>query len=268
MRSVTTPLFPAQIAGAVTLQAVIDAREGDRLPHELALYVSGELGKQVAELQKIGREASLDPQRVWCTSKGAVVVPEAAPGEPRGLGALIYRLLSGSREVSAWPPSYFNPLVGDSLDAAVMSAVDTDKPEETRAMVDALSAAASGLDPEASVTGMARLVFAVSDEPKAAPGIAAVTTAELDSIQRNQPWLNPRRAAGIAGGALALLLVMIALAISGPAKVVVAPPVAQAPVVQVKSVREKTVEAFRAKKLLETASAKATTLKKGRAKAK
>ncbi len=279
MRSVTTPLFPAQLEGAVTLQAVMDAREGDRLPLDLALYVSGELGKQVVELQKLGREGSLDPKRVWCTSKGAVVVHEAAPGEARALGSLVYRLLSGSGDVSAWPPSYFNPSVAESVDVAVMAALAGEKPEDTKAMVEALNAAASGLDQEASVTGMARLVFAVSDEPKApaSPARARSISIELERfaappspewVAAARAWLTPLNAAVVGGAVLVILAGSIGIAVSGPSK---AAPVVEAvsepaPVASPLTIREQTVAAFKAQKLLKTASAKAASSKKGHAK--
>ena len=53
MRTGTSPLFPASTEGAVTLNAVIETREGDRLPLELALYVSLEVSKQVARLHAL-----------------------------------------------------------------------------------------------------------------------------------------------------------------------------------------------------------------------
>ena len=264
MRSVTTPLFPAQVAGAVTLQDVIDAREGNRLPLDLAVYLAAELGKQAAQLKALGRQFVLDPKRVWCTSKGAVVVHEAidAPSESRGLGRLIYRLLSGSGDVSAWPPSYFNPSVAQSLDAAVMSAVSDEQPEDLGALVDALNAASSGLDSEAAVAGMARLVFAVPDErpsveQKAAPELE---TSELPVVRR--AWLNPWR--GTALAAAIVVLLGIALSFSGGSPEV-APGAAPVVAPVVVPPRQKTVEAFRAKQLLKGATAKS---QRGRAKAK
>lgn len=222
MRTVTNPLFPAQVAGAVTLQDLIDAREGDRLPLDLALYVSAQLGKQVEQLKVIGRQGVLDPKRVWCTSKGAVVVHEAVDTsrvEPRGLARLIYRLLSGAGDVSAWPPSYFNPSVAEPLDAAVMSAVNEEQPEDLQAVVEAVNAASVELDPEASVAGMARLVFAVPDPepaPPPAPGpLAPVVTA-------------PRRKWPLAAAAGVLLVgaFWLGFSTSSPAPVAAPVPVA------------------------------------------
>ena len=251
MRSVTTPFFPAQIAGAVTLQAVIDAREGDRLPLDMALYVAGELGRQVSQLHALGREGSLDPSRVWCTSKGAVVVQEAAAGEARALGPLVYKLLSGSGDVSAWPPSYFNPSVAESIDEAVMSVVNGHDPESTRAMVEALTVAAGGLDQEESISGMARLVYAVSDEP--APRVVVAPRPSVPSLP-SAPIVgrrpSPRRIALIAVACLVFLAGAIGLAVWGPAKangeVAVAPvaaPVAAQPVVAAKAAPQKSVKA-------------------------
>jgi hypothetical protein len=275
MRSVTNPLFPAQVEGAVTLQALIDAREGNRLPLELALYVSGEVGKQVAQLQAIGREGSLDPKRVWCTSKGAVTVHEAKGGESRSLGPLVYQLLSGAEDVSAWPPSYFNPSVAESLDAAVMSAVNPDGPSDTRAMVEALNAATQELDQEASVAGMARLVFAVPDEPKAelaapvekpAPRLAPppIQPPADDEPVRRAPRPTARLIAamviflaGIGGYALTGSTTMKLAPISDPVVVPAAP---------VASPSQKPADPIRVQKAVKTWTAKATASRKPKTK--
>ena len=180
----TSPSVPV-VDGAVTLQAAIDAREGDRLPLELALYISGEVGRQVERLHALGKGvAALDPKRVWCTRQGAVFVPETSSARPEGegLARLVYRLLSGSGEVSAWPPSYFNPGVEASLDEAVMAAVDAEAPEKTEAMVAVLSAAASRLEANASIDGMARLVLAVPDDEPAPVAIARRPPTLLELI--------------------------------------------------------------------------------------
>jgi hypothetical protein len=169
MRAFTSPQFPAQLDGAVTLQAAIDAREGDRLPLELALYISSELGKQVAQLKAMGRGvAELDARRVWCTRQGAVWIPETSEkaGSASGLGRLVYGLLSGASEVSDWPPSYFNPGVDASLDAAVMAALNAD---DAQAVVDAVTVAVGQLEPGAPIESMARLVLSVPDEPLPPP---------------------------------------------------------------------------------------------------
>ncbi len=279
MRSVTTPLFPAQIEGAVTLQALIDAREGNRLPLELAMYLSGELSRQVTQLQALGRAGSLDPNRVWCTSKGAVVVHESAPGEAHGLGPLIYRLLSGSGEVSAWPPSYFNPSVAEAVDVAVMSAVNTANPQDTQAMLEVLNAAAIGLDQEASITGMARLVFAVSDDSKSVPAplpalVVARSSAEQEVDravswpQRARAWGTPRRFAFVGGAGLVLIAAMIALAVGGRTRVEVTR--VEQPVKEqaVAIAAESPSEVSQPKKQLKMAIAKAPASKKGRGKAK
>ncbi len=254
MRSVTQPLFPASV-GAVTLQDVLDAREGDRLPLDLALYVSGEVGKQVTQLQAQGREGALDPKRVWCTHKGAVVVHEASGGkaDPHALSDLVYRLLSGSGEVSAWPPSYFNPSVAESIDAAVMKAIAEEGPEVRSALLDAVTSAATSVDPEVAVDGMARLVYAVSpDEPKKAYAPKrSSTVSDLFVPQVAAPWFTPRRAGLAAGLALALLLVVTVLAFSGgkpaPAAAAAVPAPTQPALTQAE-IRFRTVEAIRAAK--------------------
>lgn len=247
MRSVTHPLFPAQVAGAVTLQDVIDAREGDRLPLELALYVSGEVGKQVAQLESMGRQGALDPKRVWCTSKGAVVVHEAqGTTDPHALSDLVYRLLSGSGDVSAWPPSYFNPSVDDSIDAAVMRAVNGEQPEAKQALVETVTSAANALDPEAAVDGMARLVFAVEPKPaEPAPAPRAAEPVSAPAVPVTPiPWITPRRTAIAAAAALAMLLLTLVLSVSKtPEPVVVAPPPPPPASVLTPALREKAVEA-------------------------
>lgn len=257
MRSVTQPLFPAQ-AGAVTLQEVIDAREGDRLPLELALYVSGEVGRQVTQLQALGRQGALDPKRVWCTSKGAVVVHEAhGTSSPHALSDLVYRLLSGSGDVSAWPPSYFNPSVAESIDAAVMSAVSGEKPEDPRALVDVVSAAASTLDPEAFADGMARLVFAV--EPKApgeAPKAAPLPPEPVSEVSVPVP---KQRTRAIAAGTAALVLlvaIVCAAALGGSAPAVAVPAAIEGKkALTGQELKQKTVEAYRATRPVKTAAA-------------
>ncbi len=184
--ALTSPLFPAQVDGAVTLQAAIDAREGDRLPLEVALYIAAELAHHVAELNALGRGVgAIDPKRVWCTRQGAVWVPETSEpsGDGAGLGRLVYRLLSGAGEVTAWPPSYYNPAVDPSLDAAVMAAVSGEGPQDAKAMVEAVKAASVQLEPSASIDGMARLVLAVADDGEApaprAPTLRPATLAQL-----------------------------------------------------------------------------------------
>jgi hypothetical protein len=263
MRSVTHPLFPAQ-AGAVTLQDVIDAREGDRLPLELALYVSGEVGRQVSQLQAQGpRAAATATTSRRSTRCWAVVVHEAIGGktDPHALSDLVYRLLSGSGDVSAWPPSYFNPSVAETIDAAVMKAVAEDQPEARSALLDVVRSAADAGDPESAVDGMARLVYAVPDEPKKAFVPKRTSTVSDLMVPQVAPpswfaWFTPQRTAIAAGVALLVVLIATVFAASGRKAPAVAAPVpaavaapAVAPVeLTPAETRLRTVEAYRATK--------------------
>lgn len=181
MRTGTSPLFPASTEGAVTLNAVIETREGDRLPLELALYVSLEVSKQVARLHALGKGAgALGAKTVWCLRDGRVVVGEHEAGSQRdevhALGRLVYRLLSGSDSVSEWPPSYFNPGVDAELDAVVMSTLSSDpskRPYSAHVLVEAVGGVFEELDLQPSPEGLQRLVLAVPDEEPAAPVVEA-----------------------------------------------------------------------------------------------
>ncbi|MBX7100690.1 MAG: hypothetical protein K1X89_23455 [Myxococcaceae bacterium] len=168
----------------MTLNAVIETREGDRLPLELALFVSMEVSKQVARLHALGKGAgSLSAKTVWCLRDGRVVVGECEAGSQRdevhALGRLVYRLLSGSESVSEWPPSYFNPGVDAELDAVVMSTLSSDpskRPYSAHVLVEAVSGVFEELDLEPSPEGLQRLVLAVPDEEP-------VTVAEPAPVQ-------------------------------------------------------------------------------------
>ena len=235
MPALTRALFPAQVDGAVTLQAALDAREGDRLPLEVALYIAAELATHVAELNALGKGVgAIDPSRVWCTRQGAVWVPETADpkADGAGLGGLVYRLLSGAAEVTAWPPSYFNPAVDSSLDAAVMDAVNGEGPKDAKAMVEAVKAACKQLVPAASIEGMARLVLAVPDEevpppPKRAP--RPPTQVELPAVVAPHRWLK-EQAAPLSVALLVLLFVGMIFTTATHRE---APAIAEAPVAAV-----------------------------------
>lgn len=217
MRTGTPPLFPAVVDGAATLQAVLDARDGERLPLEMALYVGLEVSQQVARLHALGKGVGpLDPKAVWCQRDGGIFVPEGASANVRedlaATGRLVYWLLTGAEANLEEPPSAHNPLVDDELDAVVMASIGepAKRPYSAHVLVETIGGVFEELDLTPSPEGMQRLVLAVPDpEPEAlmpvTPPTAPLPPAQLAAAMERTPPAPPpptRRAPRVAPEAL------------------------------------------------------------------
>lgn len=212
--------MPHTTPGAVTLEQILEAREGERLPLDVALSASLAISQKLSEFHVAGLSASpLTAAGVRCFEGGQIALTPAPlisqNDDVHRLGRLVYRLLSGSESVSEWPPSYFNPGVDSELDAVLMATVSPDRnvrPCDARVLIDAISGLFEELGLSPSREGLAHLVLSVPDaEPAAAAPVQVAVAAG--------PVAPPP-----------VVAVPVAAAVVAPVEPVAAPPVTVAPV--------------------------------------
>ncbi|MBX7097299.1 MAG: hypothetical protein K1X89_06290 [Myxococcaceae bacterium] len=179
--------MPHTTPGAVTLEQILEAREGERLPLDVALSTCLAVAQKLSEFHVAGLSASpLTADGIRCFKGGQIALTPAPlvsqNDDVHRLGRLVYRLLSGSESVSEWPPSYFNPGVDAELDAVVMATVAPDRngrPCDARVLIDAISGLFEELGLSPSKEGLGNLMLAVPGASGLLPPVQAASTAAV-----------------------------------------------------------------------------------------
>lgn len=232
---------------SVSLGRIFHAQAGEALPLDVSLYVAAELAARVSQLHGLGKAfGGFGPEHVKVDRTGAIRIDSTQrKGDTQpdmlSLGVAVYQLLSGksireAMELGAGtlhPPSAFNPVVDDELDAVIMAAVT---PERSAVTAGALEEALYGVfeemdmdpSPEALAPFVTRAIEAAKPKPKPAVKPKAVAVALpmrdfrlLDFSLVDDDEENPmtgvhatQESAGWLYGAVAMAVIMVGLSLT------------------------------------------------------